>query len=471
MSRAELVVVEPAGSRRVGSWTVYEWPEHAAGAGRSAAGGLAAMRLPLSVPAGTSFLRNGWQSWSPTCEDRLGGHIVRAALDAPINHPLVAPPYDGDESYDVLAADGFVAGFIEGGGVLVARPRAGELLAVRERHGSHPAVWTAAGDRASLLEDLLRRTHGRAPGRTPRGWCTWYCRFADISADTVTADLRGAAAIADALTVFQIDDGYQQAVGDWLATNDRFPSGLATLARQVADAGFRPGLWTAPFIVAEQAKPAADHPDWLLRRPDGERVWAAWNAHWGGNVYALDLSRPDVLRWVEELYRQLAALGFTYLKLDFLYAAAMQGERAAPTSGADSLRRGLEAIRRGAGDDAFLLGCGCPLWPAIGIVDGMRIGPDVAPYWRAGEVEGLEAAARPSLENARRAAVARAPFHGRLWANDPDCVMLRRRHTELTVEQSRDWARWIAASGQMLVLSDRFEDLDAEDVALWRELS
>lgn len=301
-----LVVVEPSGSTRVGDWTVYTWPNGPCDIG------LVAMRLPLPVRAGASYLRNGWQSWSPTFEDRLGGHVTRGAIDAPINHALVAPPYDGDESYDVIA-------------------------------------------------------------------------------------------------VFQIDDGYQRAVGDWLDTNDRFPSGLATLARQVADAGFRPGLWTAPFIVFPQAKLAADHPDWFLRGRDGEPVWAAWNSHWGGNVYALDLSRPDVLGWVEELYRQLASLGFRYLKLDFLYAAAMEGDRAQASSGRECLRNGLAAVRRGAGDDAFLLGCGCPLWPAIGIVDGMRIGPYVAPYWCAGN--------------------------------------------------------------QMLVLSDRFEDLDGEDIALWREIS
>ena len=48
-----------------------------------------------------------------------------------------------------------------------------------------------------------------------------------------------------------------------------------------------------------------------------------------------------------------------------------------------SVRAGFEAVRRGAGDDTFLLGCGAPLGPTIGVVDGMRIGPDVAPWWGA----------------------------------------------------------------------------------------
>ena len=55
------------------------------------------------------------------------------------------------------------------------------------------------------------------------------------------------------------------------------------------------------------------------------------------------------------------------------------------------MRAGYDAIRRGAGDDAFILGCGAPLGTCIGVVDGMRIGPDVAPSW-----DVPEAAWRPA---------------------------------------------------------------------------
>jgi hypothetical protein len=49
---------------------------------------------------------------------------------------------------------------------------------------------------------------------------------------------------------------------------------------------------------------------------------------------------------------------------------------------AQRVRAGYDAIRRGAGDDTFLLGCGAPQGACIGVVDGMRIGPDVAPACR-----------------------------------------------------------------------------------------
>ena len=45
-------------------------------------------------------------------------------------------------------------------------------------------------------------------------------------------------------------------------------------------------------------------------------------------------------------------------------------------------RRFTEMIREEIGEDAIWLGCGQPLWPSIGLVDGIRIGGDVGVSWR-----------------------------------------------------------------------------------------
>ena len=50
--------------------------------------------------------------------------------------------------------------------------------------------------------------------------------------------------------VVQLDDGFQSEVGDRLVTNEKFPSGLAGVADSISAAGFRPGLWIAPFGVS-----------------------------------------------------------------------------------------------------------------------------------------------------------------------------------------------------------------------------
>jgi alpha-galactosidase len=136
---------------------------------------------------------------------------------------------------------------------------------------------------------------------------------------------------------------------------------------------------------------------------------------------------------------------------------------------AQRVRAGMDAVRRGAGDDVFILGCGLPIAQGIGVVDGMRIGPDVAPFWDAPATvwEGtLYRDVAPSTSNALRAVVARQFQHRRLWLNDPDCLMLRTTATRLTPAQVEQWAMAVAESGGMALVSDDLSLLDAGSRAL-----
>jgi alpha-galactosidase len=242
----------------------------------------------------------------------------------------------------------------------------------------------------------------------------------------------------------------------------------------VAGAGLRPGLWIAPFVVAPTSRLAAEHPEWVARFPDGEPLIGMYNDHWGGFVHTLDTSHPEVLEHLESLAAELVAMGFTYLKLDFTYAPGFDGRYHDPSmTPAERVRAGYDAVRRGAGDDTFLLGCGAPLGACIGVVDGMRIGPDVAPWW-APQTElfpfpGYEATV-PSTLNAWRNTLARAHQHRRLWLNDPDCLMLRTTDTDLTEDQVRAWALAVAASGGMAIVSDDLALLDDSSRALLEEV-
>jgi alpha-galactosidase len=335
----------------------------------------------------------------------------------------------------------------------------------------------ASGD--ALLERFAAELGARAGARTQApfqaGWCSWYQFFAAVSEDDVLRNLEALSKLRPALPidVVQIDDGYQRAIGDWLETNERFPRGLAALAAEIRGAGFTAGIWTAPFCVVAESELFRAQPDWLLRR-GGEPFLALLHAQWArdSRVYALDASRPEVRRHLRDLYAALAELGFTYQKLDFLYVAAMQADaadRALPR--AARLQRGLAAIREGAGADAFLLGCGAPLGAAVGFVDGMRIGPDVAPHWEprpAPPIPGIEHTT-PSTQQALCSVYGRAFMHRRLWLNDPDCVMARSRGTDLTAEEVRSLAAGVAASGGMVIFSDDVPKLEAHELELLRE--
>jgi alpha-galactosidase len=306
------------------------------------------------------------------------------------------------------------------------------------------------------LEHWARAQPGRVGSPFQVGWCSWYQFFDRVTED----DIRRNLALSDRwpFDVFQIDDGFQRAIGDWLGTNEKFPSPLERLANDIAAAGRRPGLWLAPFLVAPASDLATSHPQWRVRDERGDLVVGMVNEHWGGAVHVLDTTNPEVLDHLEGLTRELVSAGFTYLKLDFTYAAGMAGVHADPgASATERVRAGFEAVRRGAGDETFLLGCGAPLGPAIGLVDGMRIGPDVAPWWELPadrwSPPGYEAT-MPSTANALRAVRARQFMHRRLWLNDPDCVMLRTTDTQLSEREVRQWAMAVGESGGMVLVSD-----------------
>ena len=56
------------------------------------------------------------------------------------------------------------------------------------------------------------------------------------------------------LDIFQIDDGFTPEMGDWLDVKPQFPRGMAPLLADIAAAGFRPGLWIAPFLVGNRSR-------------------------------------------------------------------------------------------------------------------------------------------------------------------------------------------------------------------------
>jgi len=292
----------------------------------------------------------------------------------------------------------------------------------------------------------------------PVGWGSWYERKKAITEEDIVRNLGAVVQLAtDApLNLVQIDDGYEQQVGDWQA-NEKFPHGLAWLAEQIQAAGKTPGLWLAPFIVHPQAALVQAHPDWLLRNEKGKPVSAGFL--WGRFAYALDVTHPDVQAWVLALLKQLVQFGYRFLKLDYLYAAALPGKHQRPGSTrAKIAHEAYLKLRQAAGEDVFLLGCGVPLGPAVGVFDAVRIGPDMAPHWLPRQYglvfPFLSEREMPSARNAMRNVLTRSVYHRRLWLNDPDNLILRRHDSDLTDEEVRAQLTLVGLSGGLVLAGD-----------------
>jgi alpha-galactosidase len=317
-----------------------------------------------------------------------------------------------------------------------------ELPAVRLMTGRDP--WELM---AAWADEVGRAMGARVPGHVPTGWCSWYFFYNRVSEADVLANLAEMERSHHPAEVVQIDDGFQSATGDWLAPNERFPGGMRALADRIRAAGFTPGLWLAPLVLHESSATLREQPELALRRRDGERYWVDT---WLGRCAVVDCTLPGTEAWLRRVVRTaVREWGYTYLKLDALAFAALPADLvryARPTTGPAHLRRGLEIIREEAGDQTFILGCTCHFGSAIGVVDAMRVGPDVKALWEDGP--------RPSVRHAMRMTLQRNWMHRRWWINDPDCLIVREHDTTLSEAEVRFLCTGIALSGGMVVASD-----------------
>ena len=180
----------------------------------------------------------------------------------------------------------------------------------------------------------------------------------------------------------QLDQGYERAAGDW-ETNDKFSHGHRWLTDQIHSRRFQAGLWLAPFGVSERCGIPAAHPDWLVRTVEGDTpLVLSTREDWGGRVYGLDGAHPAVRQWLFDLARRVVQQwGYDYVRLDRLRWAISGGSHYGGLTPAEACQLGLRALRDGAGSETFLLGGDASLQHAVGFVNGMRIGPDVSPFW------------------------------------------------------------------------------------------
>ena len=264
------------------------------------------------------------------------------------------------------------------------------------------------------------------------GWTSWYKHYTNISEDIILNNLHSFAKNSIPIDIFQVDDGYQTAVGDWLDIKPSFPNGMKHIADSIRESGRVPGLWLAPFICAEGSKIMKDHPDWLLMS-DGKPVSAGWNPNWNGTFYALDMHNDEFLYHLREVFDTVInQWGFDLVKLDFLYAAAMV-PRAGKTRGT-LMAEAMKFLRRCAGD-RLVLACGVPLGAAFGVADFCRIGSDVAPKWEDRLLSAINYRERVSTANSLASTVGRAHLNGRVFVNDPDAVILRDEDNAMSREE------------------------------------
>jgi alpha-galactosidase len=299
------------------------------------------------------------------------------------------------------------------------------------------------------------------------GWTSWYKHYTDITEEIILGNLETMSKNRVPLEYFQIDDGYQTAVGDWLSIKPTFPNGMKHIADSIRSKHYTPGLWLAPFICEERSSIFRDHPDWLLRK-NGEPVPAGWNPLWSGTFYALDIYNDEFRYHIKEVFDTvLNQWGFDMVKLDFLYAAAMT-PREGKTRGT-IMMDAMRFLRRCVGEKT-LLGCGVPLGTAFGLVDYCRIGSDVAPKWEDRILAAIHYRERVSTVNSLRSTSGRSHLNGRVFVNDPDVVILRDEDNALTTAERHTLCMVNNIFGGLMFISDDISLYSDETMRMFRSM-
>lgn len=445
--------------------------------------------LGLRFPGVTGvrrYLRNGYQSWD-------GAWFAEPGAPPGDGPPAKAPtlgfattallPHEGGAV--VLGADRhdrFQTRFRFGG---TAQAMTLDVETLLDRTGETRAETLHLFD-GEGVEETLRRWSRRVAAASPlpprlppriTGWCSWYNLYAAIDEASIREHLHAARDFRDRhgvpLDVLQIDDGFTPEMGDWLDVKPQFPRGMAPLLAEAAEAGFRPGLWIAPFLVGNRSRLFAEHPDWVVgdRLAGGPlvamRFYAEFRWHKRSEEYhVLDVTHPDAAAYIAQVFRTWTHdWGARYLKADFLLHGAEYGPDRAVwhepgLSRIAVWRRMMTLLRESVGEEVLVLGSGCPLWAGVGLVDAVRVARDVGVTWHGDY----------SADSLLRDLRARNHGHGVLWQADPDCVLLRDRFHELTDEQVELLARFAADAGGVLMTSDHLGELRPDRAALFADL-
>lgn len=463
-----------------------------------AEGGLGAF-LGDFDPRKVAFLRNGYQSWSTARSYKLSDkplrprlRMVSLASSNMANLPSNTPGMLSSEMYSVITD------LSDGRSMLIGQEPPFDqffyiVLNVDKRRGRSffelifdfgrqmveggrtiklDGFILIAGTRSEVEQSYfhgIREGIGyKPPERNLKGWCSWYQYYQKITPEILYANIKAIKECGTPFDFFQIDDGWQANVGDWLEEAPAFRGRMRELADAVRQAGMRPGLWFAPFAASATSELARLHPEYLLKNEYGKIITAGYNPIWKGYYYGLDATHPRFAEYLKETVRKVVGeWGFEYLKCDFLFAACLRGaaHHELEISRSMVLKEGMRLIRGEAGPSTVIIGCGMPLSAGIGYVDAMRVGPDTGDFWLQWAAKILRTGAMVGARNSIRNFMVRSPMHKRLWLNDPDCVMIRDTDTGLKPAERQAQMDAIALSGGILMFSDDFSTLSKRALA------
>jgi len=387
------------------------------------------IELEFEIQGDFVFFKNGFQSWSPSGEIRGEPPRPRVLIKALTLHwddpgYLNEVPYFQKSHFLTYLRSGQQILFLEARDLPIPlvhfMVERGTLKVISEIRRLTPNVFAFLDLKVEELPGLL--LNQEKPERV-FGWTSWYYYYERVKPEDVLLNLKLSSRFPFPLTYFQIDDGWEESIGDW-QENRKFKGWLGIIVERIRERGINPGIWLAPFAVEKKSR-IFNNKDWLLKDERGKPVVAGFNPAWRGHFYALDPTHPEVEEYLSERVFFLREIGFELFKFDYLYTLALDGKRyAGSISRREAIERGMKILKK-AVEGGKILACGAPLLLSP-FCNFLRIGPDTSGKWEdklvkiAGHLGGVEA--RNCIQNT----LARFFLDGKFWLSDPDVLILRK---------------------------------------------
>ncbi len=455
----------------------------------------------LKYPLESAWINTGgWQSWNPGFEVQPGKkqsspvcHFIKGW-----NKYLIFPESSFNPSKNIVLGqfvvylrwNDFYLFFVSAGNIKRTLPPLQFIFNRKENTVSFEICdkgneWKS-GDITAEIEiftgnsyfdckEKLREIFGtehfdniKALGENPGGWESWYNHYADIDAKLIDEDLEYLHSTKNIITeekysslVFQIDDGWENALGDWDYSKKRFPEGFSKIVSKIENYGYIPGLWIAPFIIDCRCRTAIEHPEWILKDENNKKIVAGYNPMWGekGNFYCLDLSRDDVICYLDNLMVNIIERwGFRYIKLDFLYAGMIYGNYGNKTASYKIYTRAIKTLtarkKNKKGLNITYLGCGLPFELSFKYLPLSRIGCDTYEKWKNNQLRMINWNGRNEAYLNIKDTLGHALWNKTIFANDPDVIFIRSENCSLTEDEKLLIAGINTMFGSQLMYSD-----------------
>lgn len=465
------------------------------------------LETTITLPLGSSFFCNGYQSWSASGMTRVfenlrsPGRICPALFrksgdydfvrysrrvahswtysyfDAPLGYTLIASldesraftriDFVRNENHNGICVsigkdcEGLVYGPVSR--IAGVKPEPLRVLDVFMTTGSENDCWNRY---FSLFYKLRKDDSIFNRSRPALAWDSSYAMLDNLDEIKLGSLVREYAKSSVPLDYFLIGSGYEAGFGDWMQTCEEFPAGMKRIADTIRSAGFKPGITFSPFLCSSSSLLFRERREILAKDARGRLLSAGTNQSLGGKLYVIDLYNPEGERYVKRCINTfINDWGIQIIRAEMLYAASLNSGIHTGRTRAQAMDHAVMLLRRYAGSIP-VIACGIPLGSAFGRFEYCSVTPDLSQSWTGRKTLWCSRylRERESTENAVKTAINRRHLDLRAFSSDIGSFTLRKYRGRMIAGEQLTLFRTCNIFGSLITGSDSLGAYNADSL-------